>query len=167
MKDLEGFDDLSKYFLQQARDLPRKSVTQAAKKGAAIVQRSIRSGAPEKTGALRSGLILHKERSRNPGKAVYDIMPDPKKNSLFQKPIKNPVRSKSTRAYYPASQEYGFFTRRPGGGMIYTRPNGEQGSIDKVPGKYYMRSGVEVSGDAAERAIVGEILSEVEKNFGD
>ena len=51
--------------------------------------------------------------------------------------------------------------------MTYTRPNGETGSMDKVPGKYYMRSGVEVAGEAAENAIVGELLSAIEEKFGD
>ena len=50
--------------------------------------------------------------------------------------------------------------------MTYTRPSGETRTMDKVPGKYYMRSGAEISGDAAETAIVGEILDEIEKTFG-
>ena len=166
MKDLEGFEELASSFAASARELPRKNLSKAVKKGASVVQRSVRSAAPERSGDLRRGLILHKERSRQEGKVVYDLMPDPKMNDTFQKPIRQPVRSKSSKGYYPASQEYGFFTRSPGGGMIYTRPNGEIGKMDKVPGKYYMRSGAEVSGDAAETAIVGAILDEIEKTFG-
>lgn len=166
MKDLEGFEEFARSCAKSAQDLSQKSLNKAVKKGASMVQRSVRSAAPRKSGDLRSGLILHKERKRYEGKVVYDLMPDPKKNDIFQKPIKQPVRSKSSKGYYPASQEYGFFTRSPNGGMTYTRPNGETGHMDKVPGKYYMRSGAEVSGDAAETAIVGEILSEIEKNFG-
>lgn len=166
MKDVEGFEELAKSFADSARELPKKNLSKAVKKGASVVQRSVRSAAPEKSGDLRRGLILHKERSRQEGKVVYDLMPDPKMNDIFQKPIRHPVRSKSSKGYYPASQEYGFFTRSPSGGMTYTRPNGEAGHMDKVPGKYYMRSGAEISGDAAETAIVGEILSEIEKTFG-
>lgn len=167
MKDLEGFEEAAKAFAKCAQELPKQNLSKAVKKGTAVVQRSVRSTAPEKSGDLRRGLILHKERSRQEGKAVYDLMPDPKKNDIFQKPIQNPVRSKSSKGYYPASQEYGFFTRRPGGGMAYNRPvTGEVKYMDKVPGKYYMRSGAEVSGDAAETAIIGEILSEIEKTFG-
>lgn len=166
MKDLEGFEELAKSFAKSAQQLPKQNLSKALKKGAAIVQRSVRSTAPEKSGDLRRGLILHKERSRQPGKVVYDLMPDPKMNDVFQKPIQNPVRSKSSKGYYPASQEYGFYTRSPNGGMTYTRPNGESGHMDKVPGKYFMRSGAELSSEAAETAIVGEILSEIEKTFG-
>lgn len=166
MSELEGFDELARSFLRSARELPRKNLSKAVRKGAAVVQRSVRSSAPEKSGDLRRGLILHKERSRQEEKVVYDLMPDPKKNAIFQKPIKHPVRSRSPKAYYPASQEYGFFTRRSDGGMTYTRPSGETGHMDKVPGKYYMRSGAEVSAEAAETVIIGEVLSEIEKTFG-
>ena len=166
MKDLEGFDELAKSFADSARELPRKNLSKAVKKGATVVQRSVRSAAPERSGNLRRGLILKKERSRQEGKVVYDLMPDPKMNDVFQKPIQQPVRSKSAKGYYPASQEYGFFTRSPSGGMTYTRPSGEQKHMDKVPGKHYMRGGAEVSGNAAEAAIIGGILSEIEKTFG-
>lgn len=167
MKDLEGFEELAKDFAKAARELPKESLRKAARKGAAIVQRSVKSRAPKKSGDLRSGLILHKERSRSEGKVVYDLMPDGKMNDIFQKPIKHPVRSESKKGYYPASQEYGFFTRRPGGGMAYTRPvTGEVKYMDKVPGKHYMRGGAEVSGEAAENAIIGQLLSDVEKAFG-
>lgn len=166
MSDLEGFEELARSFAKSAQELPKKNLSKAVRKGAAVVRRTVRSTAPKKSGDLLRGLILHKERSRQEGKVVYDLMPDPKKNAIFQKPIQHPVRSKSPKAYYPASQEYGFFTRRPGGGMTYTRPNGETGQMDKVPGKYYMRAGAEVSADAAENTIVGEILSEIEKTFG-
>lgn len=167
MSELEGFEELARSFAKSAQELPKKNLSKAVRKGAARVQSSVRSVVPEKTGDLRRGLILHKERSRQEGKVVYDLMPDPKKNAIFQKPIQHPVRSKSPKAYYPASQEYGFFTRRPGGGMAYTRPvTGEIKYMDKVPGKYYMRSGAEVSAEAAENTIIGEILSEIEKTFG-
>lgn len=166
MAELEGFEELAQSFAKSAQELPKKSLNKAVRKGSSVVQRTVRSTAPSKTGDLRRGLILQKERSRQEGKVVYDLMPDPKKNAIFQKPIKSPVRSKSPKGYYPASQEYGFFTRRPGGGMTYTRPSGETRTMDKVPGKYYMRSGAEISGDAAETAIVGEILDEIEKTFG-
>ena len=166
MKDLEGFEELARSFAESAQALPKKNLSKAVRKGSAVVRRTVRSTAPRKSGDLRRGLILHKERSRQQGKVVYDLMPDPKMNDVFQKPIKNPVRSKSSKGYYPASQEYGFFTRRPDGGMTYTRPTGEERTMDKVPGKYYMRSGAEISGEQAENTIVGEILSEIEKTFG-
>lgn len=165
MKELEGFDSLITAFGNVAKDLPGKELTKAVKKGAPMVQKAIMTAAPKKTGTLRSGIILHRERKRQKGKVVYDIMMDPKKNALFQKPIANPVRSKSPYAYYPASQEYGFFSRRANGGMTYTRSDGDTVGMDKVPGKHFMRAGAEVAGMAAKNAIAGSLLESIEKEF--
>ena len=143
-----------------------KELEGIVKLAALHVQGAIRSAAPEKTGTLKNGIILHKERKRYSGKIVYDVYIDPAKNAVFQKPIKHPVRSKSPYAYYPASQEYGFFSRRADGGMVYTRPTGEKIRMSHVPGKHYMRTGVEVAGEKAKDEILGSALSAVEKAFG-
>ena len=50
--------------------------------------------------------------------------------------------------------------------MVYTRSDGSAARMNKVPGKHYMRVGVEVAGDAAEREILGKLLSEIEQAFG-
>lgn len=167
MDDLEGFDQLIQGLDHLAQKLPDESVRKAAKKGASIVLPRIVSNAPSRTGALRSGLILHKERSRTPGKVVYDVYPDPKMNAIFQKPIVNPVRSKTPYGYYPASQEYGFFTRRPDGGMNYVNSAGQTVHMDKVPGKRYMRTGAEAASEAAKNAIIGSLLADIEKELED
>lgn len=167
MDDLEGFDQLIQGLDHLAQKLPGESVRKAAKKGASIALPRIVSNAPSHTGALRSGLILHKERSRTPGKVVYDVYPDPKMNAIFQKPIVNPVRSKTPYGYYPASQEYGFFTRRPDGGMNYVNSAGQTVHMDKVPGKHYMRTGAEAASEAAKNAIIGSLLADIEKELED
>lgn len=167
MDDLEGFDQLIQGLDHLAQKLPDESVRKAARKGASIVLPRIVSNAPSHTGALRSGLILHKERSRTPGKVVYDVYPDPKMNAIFQKPIVNPVRSKTPYGYYPASQEYGFFTRRPDGGMNYVNSAGQTVHMDKVPGKHYMRTGAEAASEAAKNAIIGSLLADIEKELED
>ena len=167
MNELEGFEQLIQGLDHLAKQLPRESLTKAVKKGANIVLPQVINHAPERTGALRGGLILHKEKSRTAGKVVYDIYPDPKKNALFQKPIKHPVRSKTKYGYYPASQEYGFFTRRTDGGMSYVNPAGETVHMDKVPGKHYMRTGAELADDPAKNAIIASLLANIEKEFGE
>lgn len=130
------------------------------------VHKAIQSAAPQKTGMLKSGIKIHKERKRYPGKVVYDIYMDPDKNDEFQKPIIRPVRSRVPYAYYPASQEYGFFSRRSDGGMTYTRADGSVANINHVPGKHFMRTGVEVAGEAAKEEIAGKALSAIEEAFG-
>ena len=167
MKEVEGFEDFVRACTGVAERLEGPQLTRAVKKGAIIAQRAIRAQAPEDTGELREGLILVKEKARVRGKAVYQVAPDPAKNAHFQKPIKNPVRSKSRYAYYPASQEYGYFTRRPGGGMKYIQGNGNELTMDKVPGKHYMRAGAEAASSAVKETIAKRLLEEIEKGYGD
>lgn len=166
MSEVRELDELAKTFGDMENALSHKELAKIVQKAAGPVHTAIRSAAPEETGTLKSGIILHKERKRHEGKAVYDIYMDPKMNAVFQKPIINPRRSQRSYAYYPASQEHGFFSRRADGGMTYTRPNGSAAKINKVPGKHYMRTGVEVAGEAAKAEIAGNALSAIEQAFG-
>lgn len=166
MSGIREFDELAKTFGDMGDALSHKELAQIVKKASSPVHSAIQSAAPSRTNTLRSGIILHKERKRYEGKAVYDIYMDPDKNDVFQKPIINPVRSRVPYAYYPASQEHGFFSRRADGGMTYTRPDGRAAKINKVPGKHFMRTGVEVAGEAAKAEIAGSALSVIEKAFG-
>ena len=166
MGELVGFDDFIQSCDSVAKNLSGEQLAQAVKKGAKMVQRAIVTAAPEDTGELRSGLVLIKEKSRIQGKAVYQVVPTRRKNAIFQKPIINPVRSKDGHAYYPASQEYGYFTRRPGGGMTYVRGDGSPATMNKVPGKHYMRTGAETAGEAAKETIAQTILDAVAKDYG-
>ena len=160
----EDLDDLEKS-IKRLGEYPKKQLTSAVRAGAKVVHRAIVSNAPELTGDLKRGIIIHKERTKTPGKVVYDLMFDPAKNKIFQKPIKNKVRSKVGYAYYPASQEYGFFTRRPGGGMEFSRPDGDGVTLDKVPGKHFMREGAESASEQAKSVIIGKALADIEKEW--
>lgn len=166
MKEVAGFEEFVRACNGIVSRLEGPQLTRAVRKGAKIVQQAIQSQAPAATGELRDGLILVKERNRVKGKAVYQVAPAAAKNDIFQKPIKNPVRSKSRYAYYPASQEYGYFTRRPGGGMTYVKGDGDQVTMDKVPGKHYMRTGAEMASTAAKETIAKSLLEEIEKGYG-
>lgn len=166
MSGIRELDELAKTFGNMGDALSHKELAKIVKKAAGPVNAAIRPAAPEKTGTLKSGIILHKEKKRHEGKAVYDIYMDPKMNDVFQKQIINPVRSQRSYAYYPASQEHGFFSRRADGGMTYTRPDGSAAKINKVPGKHFMRTGVEVAGESAKAEIAGSALSAIERAFG-
>lgn len=166
MKEVEGFEDFVRACNSLAKDLEGPELTRAVKQGARLVQRAIRSAAPVDSGDLRDGLVLVKEKTQSKGKVVYQVTPTREKNPIFQKVIKKPVRSTAKHAYYPASQEYGYFTRRPGGGMTYVRSDGSTTSMDKVPGKHYMRTGAEVAGGAAKNAIAKSLLDDISKKYG-
>ena len=166
MKEMEGFEDFVRACSSLASNLQGPELTKAVKKGAQAVQKAIQAQAPAETGELRKGLILVKERSHIRGKVVYQVTPAREKNPIFQKPIKKPIRSKTPYAYYPASQEYGYFTRRPGGGMAYVRSDGSKATMNKVPGKHYMRAGADGASETAKNLIAKSLLDDITKGYG-
>lgn len=111
---VEGMDELEKS-LKRLGKVPQKHVTASSRKAMNIVLKQSRASAPYETGALKKGIKMVGERSRQKGKKVYRIVFDRNMNHIFQKPVKNPGESghKGARkiAYYPHSQEYGFFAR--------------------------------------------------------
>ena len=111
---VEGMDELEKS-LKRLGKVPQKHVTASSRKAMNIVLKQSRASAPYETGALKKGIKMVGERSRQKGKKVYRIVFDRNMNHIFQKPVKNPGESghKGARkiAYYPYSQEYGFFAR--------------------------------------------------------
>ena len=92
--------------------VPQKYVTPAAKKGMNIVLRDSRASAPFDDGDLKKGMKLVGEKSRYKGKKVYEVVFDRAMNDVFRKPIKDPGSrggKGNDTAYYPISQEYGYF----------------------------------------------------------
>ena len=142
--------------IKRLGELPRKVVNKAAGKGATVAGRASRAAAPKgKTGQLKKGFKRKPEKSRTAGKKVYDYMMDPAKNDIFQKPIKNPgeLGGKNDHAYYPASVEYGFLARAPGGGVQY------------VPGQHFIRQAAASAEPALKKAIIDTMVTELEKEW--
>lgn len=111
---VEGMKELERS-LDKLGKVPQKHVTSASKKGMNIVLKQSRANAPYDTGALKKGIKLVGEKSKLKGKKVYRIVFDREMNDVFQKPVQNVGESGSPNAknpaYYPMSQEYGFFAR--------------------------------------------------------
>ena len=108
---VEGMNEL-KRSIKKLGKVPQKHVTTSAKKGMGIVLKAAKADAPYETGALKKGMILKGEKSKSKGKKVYRIIFDPAMNDVFQKSVQNPgSRGGQGRsiAYYPVSQEYGYF----------------------------------------------------------
>lgn len=141
--------------LKKMERIPQKAVTKAAGKGANVVRREIKGNVPERTGALKRGIVRSGERSRYKGKKVYAIMFDPGMNEIFQKPIQDPgaYGGKSDHGYYPASMEYGFLTRSEGGGLSY------------FPGFHFMRDAAEASSPAAKTEMIKVLNEEIDKEW--
>lgn len=139
--------------IKKVGELPQKHVTAAARKGSTVVKRGVLGKVPVDTGAIKRGIKVTGERKRTRNKKVYQLVFDRKYNSIFQKPVANPSRGRRKIAYYPASQEYGFFTRSKGGGLSY------------VPGYHFMREGAEQTSVEAKRVIVKTVTDKMEKEW--
>jgi HK97 gp10 family phage protein len=103
---IQGMDKL-RADLNKLGKVPQKHVTASTRKGMNIVLRDARANAPCDTGNLKKGIINVAERSKTKGKKVFRIVYDSKMNEIFQKKDKNG----RVVAYYPVSQEYGYFTK--------------------------------------------------------
>ena len=150
-RDLKRFEKT----LGKMGKLPQKVVTSSVNKGTTIVRRAVRSEVPVQTGALKRGIIRKTEKKKIEGKKVNDLMFDPDKNKIFQKPIKHPGEAggKSPTGYYPASMEHGFLTRSKGGGYSY------------VQGHHFMRDETEASREAFNRTVIKDAADKLEKEW--
>lgn len=137
---MEGFKELENY-LRDMGKLPQRCVTKAANLGARKLLRATRAAAPVDTGELKRGLILKAEKSKR-GKKVYQIVFSSNMNDVFVKYSKD-----GKRAYYPASQEYGFISRD--GGF--------------VPGYGFMRSTADTLGGSVKSTILEVLAKEIDK----
>ena len=135
--------------LDQLGKSPQKAVSRAAQKAATKVKRAIKYGTVPvgATGNLKKAITSKGEKSRRKGRKVYDVTFDRAYNDQLQKPIKNPGEAggKNPKAYYPASQEYGFLTRSKGNGLSY------------VEGLHFMRRGAEQA-ETEARTVMMETL---------
>ena len=153
--------------LEKVEKLPKKFVTKAARKGANVVLKPMRAAAPKNTGTLRKALYLKKEWTKiNPKtKTVFDVRfrssAPLAKNSKYGK-----------RSYYPASQEYGYYTVKGkkhtshafvDGKRTYTMEPVESG--EKKPGLEYMKKTAETTGPAAIQTIIQTLTTELEKEW--
>jgi hypothetical protein len=109
--------------------------------------------------SLQSSKALVEERARAlkaagkrnlSGKAGFDVMFDPRFNSIFQKPIKRPglhgASPPKDTGYYPASMEYGFKTA-----------NGAIG------GHYFMKKSAIAEESSAQDKMLEVISKEIDK----
>lgn len=114
------------------------------RKSASGLAYRIRTNAPSRTGALRSGLIVApgREKTAVSGKIVHDIVFDRAMNDTFVK-----MSRSGKRYYYPASQEYGF----------------RVGRSKRVPGLYYMRDTAAAFYTEHENVVVDAVIDMLEE----
>lgn len=138
---IEGMRELERS-LKKLGKVPQKHVTSSSRKAMNIVLKESRATAPVDTGALKKGMKLKGERSRDKGKKVYQVIFDPKYNDIFQKKNKD---GKVT-GYYPVSQEYGFFAK-----------NGRY-----IPGYRFIHDSLADNTHNVEKKIVSEMKKKID-----
>lgn len=153
--------DLVKMYktLDKVGKSPQKALNKGTSKAAAIVKRTVKGAAPEKTGALKSGIVTRNERSSRRGKKVRQTTFKEGsglervlgKNSHPGKFGGRPGGKDGDRYYYPASQEYGWLTGDGNGGTKY------------IPGKRYMLRGAEAASEPAKKAMIETMTKELDK----
>lgn len=142
---IEGMDSLEKSIRKLGR-VPLMSVTKAARSGMRISLSSAKNKAPMLTGDLISGLRLKPEKTRTKGKKVYQVTLDSAMSDTFVKFSKN---LPGQRAYYPASQEYGFINAWAKGGY--------------VPGFHYLLESMTENKSAIEKKVVDVMSKDIDK----
>ena len=142
--------------LNKINKSPQKAVNKATSKANLIVKRTVKGEAPVKTGTLKKNIVTKAEKNHGvKGKKVREVTfkGGAEANSLLQKPIKNPgaLGGKNPKAYYPASQEYGFLARAPGGGTQY------------VEGRHFMLQGAEQASSTVKKTMIDVMEKELDK----
>jgi len=135
---------------------PQKAVNKGTSKANLIVKRAVKGAAPHKTGTLKRNIVTKAEKNHGvKGKKVRQVTfkGGAEANAQLQKPIKNPgaLGGKNKKAYYPASQEYGFLARAPGGGVQY------------VEGLHFMRDAAEQVSPQAKQTMIDVMETELDK----
>jgi HK97 gp10 family phage protein len=139
--EIRGMRELERT-IRELGKLPQRCVTKAARNGAKIAEKDAKVNAPVDQGNLKRGIVLKPEKSRIKGKKVFQVTFDRNMNGIFVK-----ISKDGKRAYYPASQEYGFFAI-----------NGRY-----IPGFHFMRKSIDNNEQAIEDAIVTVLAREIDK----
>lgn len=144
---IEGLRELEAQFRRLER-FPKSKISKAANAGMKQPYKDAKADAPIDIGNLKKGIKKIREKTpRTKPKVVYSLVFDRAFNSIFQKPVKNPGPGKKDTAYYPVSQEYGYFTR-----------NGRY-----IPGFRFMRNALEENQSTSSKEIVRVLKDEVDK----
>lgn len=162
-KDIKRFEKTCKTLGEKTA---LKAAKKAAQKGSNVVGKAIRSNAPVgETGQLKKGFKKKLEKSKYQGKYVYDYAMDSAKNSIFQKPIKNPgiLGGKSKSGYYPASIEYGFLAKAPGSGYYFTP--GTKLKAQKIEGTHFTKEAAADAEPAATAEMKRVLNEELDKEW--
>lgn len=119
--------------LSQLENFPKAGLKRVMRQAANVIKDEVRDIAPYETGMLANAIMLKEEKSRTPYKTSFRV-------TLRSDPAFVKLSKDGKRAFYPASQEYGWTLR-----------NGEQ-----EPGKHYFKYGGDLTSEEVKQMIVDE-----------
>lgn len=123
-----SIDQIIRMF-EQLNAVPTTTVTKAAKAGGQVLLQKTKEYAPEDTGELKASMFTALEKGTTPGKRFYFVTFRESMNHILVKMYgKRKVGANTLRAYYPASQEWGW----PGAGV-------SDPMVPYHPGYHYLR----------------------------
>lgn len=141
---VKGIDRLMKD-LKKLEKMPQVAVNRAARLGAQVAFKHAKMNAPMDSGDMRKGLVMKGEKRTKKGKKVYFISYSKSMNDQF---VKDYAGGKK-RAYYPASQEWGFTVMGK-----YT------------PGYRTLRKAIDQNANGIQQAVLKSLRKDVDKALG-
>lgn len=123
--------------------VPQTVATQSSRAGASVAQKAAKRNAPVDEGYLKRSIVIKRSRGKRvKGSAIHNVMIDPSMNDHFVK-----ISKDGKRSYYPASQEFGWFT------------------VDGryIPGYGYLRRSVDENEKEIETAILKKAKAAIDR----
>jgi hypothetical protein len=142
---VEGIEGLEAQFARIGK-MPKKYLTKSAKAGMADPERQAKADAPVgKTGNLKKSIKKKMETPNKRNKAVYRLRYNPEMTPLFLKKSSGAYGGKPPKAYYPASVEYGFKTKK-----------------GKVAGQYNMAKAIQQHQESSLKKVVDSLNDSID-----
>lgn len=143
--DIRGLRRLERD-IRRLQRLPQTAVNRAARMGAGVAYRWAKKNAPIDLGNMRKGLVMKAEKRTKLGKKMYFISYNKNMNDIF---VKQYGPNGAKRAYYPASQEWGFTVMGH-----YT------------PGYRTLRKSIDENADGIRQEVLKSLRKDVDKALG-
>ena len=137
---VEGIGEVIKLFKEIDLKTSRKALTKGTKEGVKIARNDARKNAPVDTGTLKKSIKQKAEKYKK-GKRVYRL------GFVGEGLVK--VSAEGKRAFYPASQEYGFMTR--------------DGNKIIPPTAGFLRGAIDNNREAIKKTMIKTMIEELRK----
>ena len=132
--------------LERLGKMPQVGANRAARSGMKIAFDDAKRRAPLDTGLLKRGLIMRKEKTTKKGKSVYWIGPTRALNGDGKNGFVKDYAGGTKRAYYPASQEWGFTVKGH-----YT------------PGYRYLKNAIDKNVNTISKSMEKKFIEEIDR----